>query len=163
MYYPRESERDYLYTKKYGLVVFALLFLIFALMAKNEAIPPAAIKFNPQETIGKVTAIDPVPYRSNAKTIYYDFEDNNGNKWSSAFECKNDCSSADQKYKEGMNVTVIYSGLFPQYSTSKVTYESGSISFNIFVVSSFLFLCALGLIFKTIVDIFRHKEEDRYY
>jgi hypothetical protein len=66
MYYPREAERDNLFTRATLTFIFIIPLLIMVLLSKGGGIPYAAIKIAPLETTGTITKIEEVKNTSQA-------------------------------------------------------------------------------------------------
>jgi len=57
MYYPREVQSDYLLPRKSLLLVLIFPLLFIAMLAKDKAIPYAAIELDLRELMGIVTTV----------------------------------------------------------------------------------------------------------
>ena len=161
MYYPREAERDHLFTRATLAFFMILLSLVMVLLSKDGGIPYAAIKATPLETIGIVTKIE-VDNKIYPRTvIYYSFKTNKSYQVNGEYlvNTRNDKSN----YFEGQEIKIVYSDWLPRFHTIKSNLEFNSPDFYIFSVGmGIIFLCLIFIAW-TVSRIMKHKEEDHYY
>jgi len=80
MYAPRETERDYLFTR--GVLLLFLIFLAFgmAALSKSGGLLYAAIKAAPREVTGTITQVIDTRKQASPADIYYAFDYELGNR-----------------------------------------------------------------------------------
>ncbi|MGE7814195.1 hypothetical protein ACQKMW_12310 [Pseudomonas sivasensis] len=160
MYYPREAQRDFLFTRA-TLLFFAMLALALMLfLSKDRGAPYALIKAAPVETIGQIIQLESIGPRDSSTNVYYAF-DHEGQRVEGMVN--NSSYVEDRDYKVGGPVEVVYSKWFPTVHSIKANLKSSSPNFYIMSVSAGLMIVCLILMFWTIHQIYQHKEEDRHY
>jgi hypothetical protein len=161
MYYPREAERDFLFTRATLAFFLIIPSLIMVLLSKGGGIPYAAIKASPLEEIGTITNIE-IGNKYHPRTvIYYSFKiDDNKQVTGEYIQNKQNDNS---EYLAGQKIRIIYSALLPRFHVVRASLESNSPDFYIFSTGIGLILLCLIFISWTISKIIKHKEEDHYY
>lgn len=161
MYYPREAERDYLFTRATLAFFLIIPSLIMVLLSKGGGVPYAAIKASPLETTGIITKIEVGNKYQPRTIIYYSFEPNQNKQITGEYiqNKQNDNS----EYFAGQKINIVYSAWFPRFHVIQPNLESNSPDFYIFSTGMSLILLCLMFIAWTISKIIKHKEEDHYY
>ena len=161
MYYPREAERDFLFTRATLAFFLIIPALIMVLLSKGGGIPYAAIKSSPLETTGTITKIE-IGNKYHPRTvIYYSFMLDENKKVTGEYIQNIQSDSAE--YFTEQKISIIYSALFPRFHVIKSNLESNSPDFYIFSVGMGLILLCLMFIAWTISKILKHKKEDHHY
>ncbi|WP_338488626.1 DUF3592 domain-containing protein [Pseudomonas trivialis] len=160
MYYPREAQRDFLFTRAAMLFFVTLVLALMLFLSKGRGAPYALIKAAPMETTGQVTQVEDIGNWGAITNVYYRFkyEDQNEEGMVST------SNYADSPvYEVGSPVQVVYSKWFPEVHNIKENLSKGSWNFYIMSFSAALIVLCQAWMFWTLRQIYRHKEEDRSY
>ncbi len=161
MYYPREAEKDHLYTRIILLTVACCVLLFLASLAKHSGIIYGAIQWSAVEVKGTVTQLESIPMNENGMIIHYRYTDGDQRVHEDEYPDQRYIEHA--QYEVGGEVPLLYSRWFPEVSsiaTELHTYRSG---FFIMAGGVLLTLVFLWISFMTFGRIYRMKEEDRFY
>ena len=160
MYYPREAQRDFLFTRAVMLFVATLVLALMLFLSKDRGAPYALIKASPVETTGQVTQLESFGNWGTITNVYYSFKhdehDQDGMATTSGY-------AGGPVYEVGSPVQVVYSKWFPSVHNLKANFNSGRWNFYIMSASAVLIALCQALMFWTLFRIYRHKEEDRQY
>ncbi|WP_426133409.1 hypothetical protein [Pseudomonas sp. PWP3-1b2] len=160
MYYPREAQRDFLFTRATMLFVATLVLALMLFLSKDRGAPYALIKAAPVETTGQVTQLEAIGDWGTITNVYYRFKHDDLNEEGMV---STSGYAGGPVYEVGSPVQVVYSKWFPEVHNIKENFRSGSWNFYIMSASAALILlCQIGM-FWTLRQIYRHKEEDRRY
>ncbi len=160
MYYPREAQRDFLFTRATLLFVSMLVLSLMLFLSKDKGAPYALIKAAPVETIGQITQLESVGPRDSSTNVYYAFDHEGQHEEGMV---NNSSYVEDRGYTVGGTVEVVYSKWFPTVHNIKANLKTSSPNFYIMSISAGLMILCLILMFWTIHKIYAHKEEDRHY
>lgn len=160
MYYPREAQRDFLYTRVTLLFFVMLILSLMLILSKDRGAPYALIKAAPVETTGKITRLEGVGPRNASTNVYYRFTHDDSEE-EGMVNTSTYAESPD--YEIGSHVQVVYSKWFPKVHNIQAVLESDSPNFYIMSISVGLMVLCSSLMFWTVHRIYRHKEEDRRY
>src|SRR5450830_306112 len=160
MYYPREAQRDFLFTRATLLFFFMLVLCLMLFLSKDRGAPYALIKAAPIETIGYITQLESLSAWASSTNVYYAF-DHEGQRIEGMVN--NSSYIDDPGYEVGSPVPVVYSKWFPTVHNIKANLKSSSPNFYIMSASAGLMILCLMLMFWTVHRIYQHKEEDRHY
>ena len=160
MYYPREAQRDFLFTRATLLFFFMLVLCLMLFLSKDRGAPYALIKAAPVETMGQITQLESVGLRASSTNVYYTFT-HDGQREEGMVN--NSSYVDDPGYVVGGPVPVVYSKWFPTVHNIKTNLKSSSPNFYIMSASAGLMILCLMLMFWTVHRIYQHKEEDRHY
>jgi len=160
MYYPREAQRDYLYTRNIILVIFSAVAGLVASYTFDSAILYAAIEADPNKSLAVITQIDKNPRNSRALTIEYEFTKSNESRIEGEYKMYTDYESAPFI---GDKFEVIYSGFLPEYNSRSSKHPDESMSFYIFIGNILFIIFCFFLVFSTGRKIQKLKESDKFY
>ncbi|WDU62658.1 hypothetical protein LRS56_28770 [Pseudomonas poae] len=160
MYYPREAERDFLYTRAALLFLATLILSLMLSLSVSRGAPIALIKAAPVETIGQITQLEKLSAWASSTNVYYAFE-HEGQRIEGMVN--NSSYVEDPGYEVGNPVPVVYSKWFPTVHNITANFKSSSPNFYVMSVSVGLMLVFLILMLWTANQIYRHKDEDRHY
>ncbi|MGK9416808.1 hypothetical protein ACSSUR_11710 [Pseudomonas cedrina] len=160
MYYPREAQRDFLFTRATLLFVFMLVLSLMLFLSKDRGVPYGLIKAAPVETVGQITQLESFGPRASSSNVYYTFS-HDGQREDGMVS--NSSYVEDPGYEVGGPVPVVYSKWFPTVHSIKANLNSSSPNFYIMSVSLGLMILCLMLMLWTVHRIYQHKEEDRHY
>jgi hypothetical protein len=160
MYYAREAERDFLFTRAVLLFLFTLILALMLALSISRGTPYGLIKAAPVETIGQVTQLESVGPRNSSTNVYYTFN-HEGRRQDGMVN--NSSYVEDPGYEVGSLVPVVYSKWFPTVHNLKANFHASSPNFYIMSASAGLMLLCWMLIIRTVYRIYQHKAEDRYY
>ena len=160
MYYAREAERDFLFTRAVLLFLFTLILALMLSLSISRGTPYGLIKAAPVETVGQITQLENVGPRHSSTNVYYTFS-HEGQREDGMVN--NSFYVEDPGYEVGDPVPVVYSKWFPTVHNIKANFHASSPNFYIMIVSTGLILLFWGMITWTVYRIYQHKAEDRYY
>ncbi|MEB0048592.1 MULTISPECIES: hypothetical protein [unclassified Pseudomonas] len=160
MYYPREAERDFLYTRATLLFLATLILSLMLSFSINRGAPFALIKAAPVETLGHIIQLESLGPPASSTNVYYAFE-HEGQRIEG--RVNNSSYVEDPGYEVGSLIPVVYSKWFPTVNNIKANLKSSSPDFYIMSVSIGLMILFSVLMFWTALQIYQHKEEDRHY
>lgn len=160
MYYAREAERDYLFTRAVLLFLFTLILSLMLSLSVSRGAPHGLIKAAPVEAVGEITQLESVGPRNASTNVYYSFS-HEGQREDGMVN--NSSFVEDPGYEVGDEVAVVYSKWFPTVHNIKANFHSSSPNFYIMSASSGLMIVCWMLILWTVHRIYQHKAEDRYY
>jgi len=160
MYYPREAQRDFLYTRAALLFLAMLILSLMLSLSVSRGAPFALIKAAPIETIGHITQLERFSAWASSINVYYAFE-HEGQRIEGMVN--NSSYVDDPGYEVGGPVPVVYSKWFPTVHNIKANFKSSSPNFYIMSVSVGLMVVFSILMFWTAHQIYQHQEEDRHY
>ena len=160
MYYPREAQRDFLYTRAALLFLAMLILSLMLSLSVSRGAPFALIKAAPVETIGHITQLESLSAWASSTNVHYAFE-HEGQRMEGMVNNSSDVD--DPGYEVGSPVPVVYSKWFPTVHNIKANLKSSSPNFYIMSVSVGLMMVFSLLMFWTAHQIYQHQEEDRHY
>jgi hypothetical protein len=160
MYYPREAQRDFLYTRAALLFLAMLILSLMLSLSVSRGASFALIKAAPIETIGHITQLERLSAWASSINVYYAFE-HEGQRMEGMVN--NSSYVDDPGYEVGGPVPVVYSKWFPTVHNIKANFKSSSPNFYIMSVSVGLMVVFSILMFWTAHQIYQHQEEDRHY
>ncbi|MDO7897438.1 DUF3592 domain-containing protein [Pseudomonas citrulli] len=161
MFHPREAEKDHLYNRIVLLTVACCVLLFLASMAKQSGTIYGAIQWSAVEVTGTVTQLESIPMNENGMIIHYRYLDGD--------QQPHDDEYADQRYSEhnqyevGGDVPLLYSRWFPQISSIASELHTYRPGFIIMAGGIALTLLFFAISFTTFGQIYRIKDEDRFY
>ena len=160
MYYAREAELDFLFTRAVLLFLFTLILALMLSLSVSRGAPHGLIKAGPVETVGQITQLESVGPRNSSTNVYYTFS-HEGQREDGMVN--NSFHVEDPGYEIGSDVAVVYSKWFPSVHNIKANFHYSSPNFYILSVSASLMILCWSLILWTVHRIYQHKAEDRYY
>ena len=160
MYYAREAERDFLFTRAVLLFLFSLILALMLSLSVSRGAPHGLIKAGPVETVGQITQLESVGPRNSSTNVYYTFS-HEGQREDGMVN--NSFYVQDPGYEVGDPVAIVYSKWFPTVHNIKANFHYSSPNFYITSVSASLIALCFALILWTVHRIYQHKAEDRYY
>ncbi|MGE8186024.1 hypothetical protein [Pseudomonas sp. NPDC086278] len=161
MFYPREAEKDHLFTRVILLTFACCFVLMLAGMSRHEGLRYAAIQLSPVDITGTVTQLEEIRMNPNGKIIHYRYTDPDGKV--------HDDQYVDQRYAQktayepGGSIALLVSGWLPAQNSIASELNGNRPGFYILLVSVALALWTLEISFKTMGRIYAMKEEDRFY
>src|SRR5450830_12614 len=161
MYAPRETERDYLFTR--GVLLLFLIFLAFgmAALSKSGGLLYAAIKAAPREVTGTITQVIDTRKQASPADIYYAFDYELGNRGQGVHSLN--AMVANPTYQIGDHVQIVYSDWFPSFHSLKSEFSFKRADFYIFSASLSLIALCLCLLCWNYRQMARFREEGVYY
>jgi hypothetical protein len=160
MYYAREAERDFLFTRAVLLFLFTLILALILSLSVSRGARHGLIKAGPIETVGQITQLESVGPRNSSTNVYYTFS-HEGQREDGMVN--NSFHVEDPGYEIGADVAVVYSRWFPSVHNIKANFHYSSPNFFILSVSASLMILCWVLILWTVHRIYQHKADDRYY
>jgi hypothetical protein len=158
MYYPRESKRDFLYTKNTILMIFSLVAGLVAAFTFDEAFSYAAIELSFNKSNAKITQIEENQYNSYMLIVTYSFIIKDNSTAEGVFK-----SNTSALPKIGDDLPIVYSGFSPNYNSRYLNHINKKISFYICSANILIILLSMFFVFRTAKKIQKLKEEDKYY
>ncbi|WP_263262347.1 DUF3592 domain-containing protein [Pseudomonas sp. RIT-PI-S] len=161
MYYPREAERDNLYTRVILLTLACIVLLGIAAMARRDGSLYSALQLSAVDAAGTVTRIEWLPRNSRAAIIQYRYSDSAGEAHEG--EYVDAFYSEDTQYTQGGPVQLVYSGWFPSMSSIAEHEHRLRPGFYIMAGGVLTALVLLGICGYTLGRIGRMTAEDVRY
>ena len=130
MYYAREAERDFLFTRAVLLFLFSLILALMLSLSVSRGAPHGLIKAGPVETVGQITQLESVGPRKSSTNVYYTFS-HDGQREDGMVN--NSFYVQDPGYEVGDPVAVVYSKWFPTVHNIKANFHYSSPNFYIMI------------------------------
>ncbi len=161
MYAPRETERDYLFTR--GVLLLFLIILAFgmAALSKSGGLLYAAIKAAPREVTGTITQVIETRRLASPADIHYVFDYEAGNRGQGALSLN--AMVPNPAYRIGDPVQIVYSDWFPSFHSLKSEFSFKRADFYIFGASLSLIVLCTCLLCWNYRQLARFREEGVYY
>lgn len=160
MYYPREAQRDYLFTRATLILIAMIPVFLLMQLAREPAIKYAVIKSAYREAPGVVTDVYEPRFLS-LVSVYYSFEPSPGVTQQGFYQVQSE--KVDVQKIIGQPVTLAYCAWQPDFSMPRDKLESDPADVYIFFVGLALMVLGIGFFARTVYLIIIHKEQDRHY
>lgn len=160
VYYPREEQRDFLFTLSSLSIWMIPAFAFIAFLAQNGA-SIAVIKLWSTSAGGVVTAVTAIEGNSSVELYEYSFQAANGALLSGSAEQRR--APATQAYREGQKIEIVQSALLPRFYLPRDIYENSRMNFLVFSFCIAAILLLLAVSIYALVKQCSHAREDLHY
>lgn len=161
MYYPREAQKDNLYTQTFLPMLLIIPLALVLALAKGDATLHARASISPTQAIGTIEKITPDEESPNILHIHYQFQTKDNTTLQGIYS-QNKLHDKSL-YATGQNIPIIYSKLFPNSSISEYAHNASIPGFYIFMSCIFLIFCCLCYSGWSLIKLRKHTEEDINY
>nr|WP_288453327.1 hypothetical protein [uncultured Pseudomonas sp.] len=160
VYYPREEQRDFLFTLSSLSIWMIPAFAFIAFLAQSGA-SIAVIKLWPASAEGVVTAVTTMKNNSSVELYEYSFSTPSGHTFIGTAEQYQQPAQAG--HSVGQSIEIMYSPLHSGFYVPREIYEGSRINFLVF---SFCILAIFVLLAVSLYALIRqcsHAREDLHY
>lgn len=160
MYYPREEQRDFLFTLSSFALWMIPVFAFIAFLAQSGA-TVAIIKVWPATMEGVVTSVKTLPNNDNVRQYEYRFTKANGTRFVDVFELYR--QPGTPTYSVGQTIEIMQSRLFPNVQMPRERYEHSRMNFLVFTTCIAAIFGLLTVSIYALVRQCSHAREDLHY
>ena len=160
MYYPREEQRDFLFTLSSLSIWMIPAFAFIAFLAQSGA-TIAIIKVWPATIEGVVTSVQAVPNNDSVELYEYSFNTPDGQQFIGAAEQYRMPASA--QYSVGQNIEIKHFALLPSFHLPREIYEGSRMNFLVFTSCVAAIMLLLTVSIYALVRQCSHARDDIHY
>lgn len=160
MYYPREEQRDFLFTLSSLAIWMIPAFALIAFLAQSGA-TVAMIKVWPAAIEGVVTSVQEVPGNSSVELYEYSFSMPDGEQFIGTAEQYRTPTAVG--YAVGQNIEIMHSALLPSFHIPRAVYEGSRMNFLVFTSCIAAIFLLLAVSIYALVRQCSHAREDIHY
>ncbi|PXF28670.1 hypothetical protein WH50_25040 [Pokkaliibacter plantistimulans] len=155
MYYPREAQRDFHYTRKMIALILLLPLFMVLLFARKGALTYACISVARADTQAVIASISP---HYSTQTVDYRFTPAGGELTLGTF-----VTQQVNDYHTGQHIAISYSRWLPTFSVRTELLADMAINLYVALAALAAMLGCLLVAAHAVRSLRRHQLEDRYY
>lgn len=159
MPYPREAERDYLYTRRIILVLFSLIAAFLMSACIDKGLSYLAIELDYNKTDATIVKVE--EKSDGLRLLTYSFVTTKGINKEVMIAAR--WNTFNHEPELGESLPVVFSGFLPDQNTPYELHQYHKSSFYICLFSALVIVITIVLVFFTGKKIQKQKEEDKYY
>lgn len=160
VYYPREEQRDFLFTLSSLSIWMIPVFAFIAFLAQSGA-SIAIIKLWPASAVGTVTAVTAIEGNSNVELYDYSFSTADGTFYRGSAEQYRLPSKAS--HSVGQRIEIMHSPVMSGFHVPREIYESSRMNFLVFSFCVLAIFLLLAVSIYALVRQCSHAREDLHY
>ncbi|TBU88321.1 DUF3592 domain-containing protein [Phytopseudomonas dryadis] len=160
MYYPREEQRDFLFTLSSFAIWMIPVFAFIAFLAQSGA-TVAIIKMWPATQEGVVTSVQGVPANDSVERYEYSFSMPDGMRFTGAAEQYR--LPDTPRYSVGQTIEIMHSPVLPSVHMPREIYEHSRMNFLVFTTCIAAIFGLLAVSIHALVRQCSHAREDLHY
>ncbi len=160
VYYPREEQRDFLFTLS-SLSIWMIPALAFIAFLAQSGASIAVIKLWPASADGVVTTVMTMKNNSNVELYEYSFSTPSGHTFiGTAEQCRQPTQAG---HSMGQRIEIMYSPLHSAFYVPREIYEGSRMNFLVFSFCIAAILLLLAVSVYALVKQCYHAREDLHY
>lgn len=160
VYYPREEQRDFLFTLS-SLSIWMIPALAFIAFLAQSGASIAVIKLWPASTEGIVTAVTTMKNNSSVELYEYSFSTPSGHQLVGTAEQYRQPSQA--AHSVGQRIEIMYSPLHSGFYVPREIYEGSRMNFLVFSFCALAIVLLLAVSLYALIRQCTHAREDLHY
>lgn len=160
VYYPREEQRDFLFTLSSLSIWMIPILALIAFLAQSGA-SIAVIKLWPASAEGIVTSVTTMKNNSSVELYEYSFSTPGGHQFVGTAEQYRQPSQAG--HSVGQNIEIMYSPLHAGFHVPREIYEGSRMNFLVFSFCALAIFLLLAVSLYVLIRQCQHAREDLHY